>query len=183
MLFTSSCEGSKFITLGRQSNLRRISTCRNSSSGSRTVSKARSGALRMQDRHVRAPGINQNTLCAQEIMLKIPRPSLRNFGIKSSLGNLLTSGTLDCRTQHWLSWRSANLKICWWRRRIICRTYTCRNAYLARWGRGSRKKAAFLTNWVPPWPLISNWSTKGSRFTTQCTSCRRNRNPPLTFKC
>ena len=41
IIITSSCEGSQFITQERQSNLRRISTCRNSSRGSRTVAQVR----------------------------------------------------------------------------------------------------------------------------------------------
>ncbi len=180
-IIASSYEGSQSIKMGGRNSLHRISTCRNSSSGSRTVS-VRLGALRMHDRHVRALGISQNTLCALEIMLKIPSPSLRNFEIKLSLGSLLTLGTLDYRTQHWLNWRSANLKILLWRRKIICRKYICKNAYWARCVKGSRKKAAFLTNWGPPWPLTSSWSTKVSRFMTQFTNCRRNRNPS-TSKC
>jgi len=91
-----SYEGSQSIT-----NPRIIGTCRDSSSGSRTA--VRSGAPLMHGRHAREPGINQSTLCAQKIMQKIPSRSWRSFGIRSSLGSLSTSGTLACRTRHWLS--------------------------------------------------------------------------------
>jgi len=95
-LTPSSCVESQSI-----SKPRIIGTCRDSSSGSRTA--VRSGAPLMHGRHAREPGINRSTLCAQEIMQKIPSRSWRNFGIRSSLDSLSTSGTLGSRTLRWLS--------------------------------------------------------------------------------